>query len=125
MWLCLLQLLTEDLDGHRHTFFSVNDSAPQHTTGDEPEVQDVLKKFTALKNAWTRIENGVKELFERSKPWKNLTDLFEELSCWLDELTDQVDQDEADIAGIDEAGGGDLSDKIVNFKVRVNTTLIN
>ena len=42
------------------------------------------------------------------KPWKDLTDRFDELSIWLDELEERVEEEE---------GGGDPSDSIVNIKV--------
>ena len=44
------------------------------------------------------------------KPWKDLTDRFDELSIWLDELEERVEEEE-------EEGGGDPSDSIVNIKV--------
>ena len=50
----------------------------------------------------------MKALPEAMKPWKDLTDRFDELSIWLDELEERVEEEE---------GGGDPSDSIVNIKV--------
>ena len=44
------------------------------------------------------------------KPWKDLTDQFDELTIWLDELEEWVDREE-------EERGGDHSDSIINIKV--------
>ena len=57
-------------------------------------------------------------LLKRSKPWKDLTDRFDELSVTVDRVEGLVERDEQTIAQLDEAEGGDLSDLIVNFKVR-------
>ena len=40
---------------------------------------------------------------------KDLTDRFDELSIWLDELEERVEEKEVE-------GGGDPSDSIVNIK---------
>ena len=80
-------------------------------------MQDILEKYTALEKAWHSLIQDVELLHEISEPWKNLVDRFDDLDVWLDELERQMNQDERDIEEMDEAEGGDLSDKIVNFKV--------
>ena len=53
------------------------------------------------------------------KPWKDLTDRFDELSIWLEELEERV---ESDLAKVEEVeGGGDPSDTIVKIKVSFET----
>ena len=47
------------------------------------------------------------------KPWKDLTDRFDELSIWLDELEERMEEEEVE-------GGGDPSDSIVNIKVSLS-----
>ena len=47
------------------------------------------------------------------KPWKDLTDWFDELSIWLEEL----ERVESDLVKVEEVeGGGDPSDTIVKIK---------
>ena len=49
------------------------------------------------------------------KPMKDLTDRFDELSIWLDELEERVEEE------VEE--GGDPSDSIVNIKVNLLSLL--
>lgn len=108
----------EDLEERRPTFAAVSDSSPRHTQGEEPEVQDVLKRYNNLKKAWTMTTEEIAALVTRSKPWKKLTEQFDELCSGVDRVEGLVDADESSIEELDEAEGGGLSDLIVNFKVR-------
>lgn len=110
--------MSEDLEDHRATVSALTDSAPRHTVGEDPEVQDILKKYTVLDESWSSLSLEVKGLFESAKPWRAQTDLFDELSCWLEELGGVVESDEVLIQQLDEAEGASLSDILVNFKVR-------
>jgi len=60
----------------------------------------------------------VRTLPEAMRPWKDLTDRFDELSIWLDELEGRV---ERDLVRVQEEGveGGDPLDLIVNIKVEL------
>lgn len=111
-------LYHEDLNKRRPTYTSLTDSAPKHTEGEEQEVQDVLKKYTVLQDMWTTAVDTMDALLKRSKPWKDLTDGFDELSTTVDRVESLVESNEQSVAQLDEAEGGDLSDLIVNFKVR-------
>ena len=56
------------------------------------------------------------------KPWKDLTDRFDELSIWLEELEERVESDlvkEEEEEEEEEEGGGDPSDTIVKMKVKL------
>lgn len=57
------------------------------------------------------------------KPWKDLTDRFDELSIWLDELEGRV---ERDLVRVQEEGveGGDPLDLIVNIKVELMSLML-
>ena len=58
---------------------------------------------------------GVEALPDAMKSWKDLTDRFDDLSIWLEELEERV---ESDLVKVEEVeGGGDPSDTIVNIKV--------
>lgn len=114
----LFQIVCEDLEEHHPAFSSLSDSAPKHTEGEEPEVQDVLRKYTALKASWTSLNEVVKELQNASKPWSELTDTFDELHRCMEELDRLVEQEEQVVEDLDEAEGKGLLDTIVNFKVR-------
>ena len=61
---------------------------------------------------------GVRTLPEAIQPWKDLTDRFDDLSIWLDELEGRV---ECDLVRVQEEGveGGDPLDLIVNIKVEL------
>ncbi len=98
-------------------FSTLCESATRHTEGEEPEVQDVLKKYTVLKDAWKSISEEVKGLLSASKPWNELTDRFEELHCCIGELEGLVEWEEQVTRDLNEAEGKDLLDAIVNFKV--------
>ena len=58
---------------------------------------------------------GVEALPDAMKPWKDLTDQFDELSIWLEELEERVESDLAKVEDVEE--GGDPSDTIVKIKV--------
>ena len=64
---------------------------------------------------------GVEELPDAMKPWKDLTDRFDELSIWLEELEERVESDLVKEVKEEEEeeveGGGDPSDTIVKIKV--------
>ena len=61
---------------------------------------------------------GVKTLPEAILPWKDLTDRFDELSIWLDELEGRV---ERDLVRVEEGmEGGNPLDLIVNIKVELS-----
>ena len=54
------------------------------------------------------------------KPWKDLTDRFDELSIWLEELEERVESDLVkEEEEEEEEGGGDPSDTIVKIKVKL------
>ncbi len=110
-------MLSEGIKEQDPAFSTMVDSSPLHITGDEPEVQNILRKFTSLKRSWNHLQESIEELSRASEPWVKLTDLFDELSYWLGDLERQVEEEEDTIATIDDEEGGDLSDKIVNFKV--------
>jgi hypothetical protein len=110
-------LAGEELEERRPTFACVSDSAPRHTQGEEPEVQDVLKRYEDLKKSWTSATEEISGLVSRSKPWKELTDRFDELYSAVERVGGLVDADERTSEELDEAEGGGLSDLIVNFKV--------
>ena len=65
----------------------------------------------------------MEELPDAMKPWKDLTDRFDELSIWLEELEERVESDlvkevkEEEEEGEEVEGGGDPSDTIVKIKV--------
>ena len=105
------------MEEHRPTFAAVSDSAPRHTQGEEPEVEEVLKRYNEMRKAWTSATEEIADLEARSKPWKELTDRFDELCSSVERVEGLVDADENSIETLDEAEGGGLSDFIVNFKV--------
>ena len=49
-------------------------------------------------------------------PWKDLTDRFDELEAWFEDLERRVDRDLAEVDE-QERRGGDTSDFIVSLKV--------
>ena len=54
------------------------------------------------------------------KPWKDLTDRFDELSIWLEELEERVESDLVkEEEEVEVEGGGDPSDTIVKMKVKL------
>ena len=53
------------------------------------------------------------------KPWKDLTDRFDELSIWLEELEERVESDLVKEEEEEEEEGGDPSDTIVKMKVKL------
>ena len=53
------------------------------------------------------------------KPWKDLTDRFDELSIWLEELEERVESDLVKEEEEEEEEGGDPSDTIVKIKVKL------
>ena len=63
----------------------------------------------------------MEELPDAMKPWKDLTDRFDELSIWLEELEERVESDLVKEVKEEEEeeveGGGDPSDTIVKIKV--------
>ena len=63
----------------------------------------------------------MEELPDGMKPWKDLTDRFDELSIWLEELEERVESDLVKVEEEEEEeeveGGGDPSDTIVKIKV--------
>ena len=61
---------------------------------------------------------GVEALPDAMKPWKDLTDRFDELSIWLEELEERVESDLVKEEE-EEEGGGDPSDTIVKIKVKL------
>ena len=65
---------------------------------------------------------GVEALPDTMKPWKDLTDRFDELSIWLEELEERVESDlvkEEEEEEEAEEEGGDPSDTIVKIKVKL------
>ena len=109
--------MSDELNEHRPTFTSQEDSTPRHTQGEEPEVQDVLKRYSDLNRIWTTALEGVESLLKRSKPWAELTDRFDELCRNVKGAESSAAEDEHSMEQLDEAEGGALSDFIVNFKV--------
>ena len=109
--------MSDELNEHHPTFTSLADSAPIHTQGEEPEVQDILKRYSDLNRIWTTALEGVESLLERSKPWAELTDRFDELCRNVEGAESSVLDDEHSMEQLDETEGGALSDFIVNFKV--------
>lgn len=59
----------------------------------------------------------MEELPDGMKPWKDLTDRFDELSIWLGELEERVESDLVKVEEEEVEGGGDPSDTIVKIKV--------
>ena len=59
----------------------------------------------------------MEELPDGMKPWKDLTDRFDELSIWLGELEERVESDLVKVEEEEVEGGGDPSDIIVKMKV--------
>ena len=53
------------------------------------------------------------------KPWKDLTDRFDELSIWLEELEERVESDLVKEEEEEVGEGGDPSDTIVKIKVKL------
>ena len=62
---------------------------------------------------------GVRTLPEAILPWKDLTDRFDELSIWLDELEGRVERDLVRVQEEVMEGGNPL-DLIVNIKVELS-----
>ena len=116
----MLQMVCDDLESHRASFTNLSESAPRHTEseGEEPEVQDVLKQYTVLKDAWNSINKEVKGLLATARPWSELTDRFDELHCCMGEVEGLLEQEEQVLRDLDEAEGKDLLEAIVNFKVQ-------
>ena len=105
------------MEEHRPTFAAVSDSTPRHTQGEEPEVEDVLKRYNETRKTWNSATEKIADLEARSNLWKELTDQFDELCSSVERVEGSVDADENSIETLDEAEGGGLSDLIVNFKV--------
>ena len=112
-----MQSVSEEIEKRKPTFTSLQDSAPKHTEGEDPEVQDVQKQYKCLDKAWTNLSDEVGFLYGTTEPWKELTDRFDELSLFVSDMGSQVNRDEESTKHWDETEGGDLSDIIVNFKV--------
>ena len=83
-------------------------------------MQEVQKQYTSLVESWNSLSEEISYLLVNTEPWKELTDQFDELSCFVDELEELVERDEGTARGLDETEGGDLSDWIVNFKASRN-----
>lgn len=92
-------------------------ASPSHVQGEEPEVQDVLRRYTRVETSWHKMDGGITELFKRSKPWVDFTDRFDEFCVWISRLEKKVQNGEREVDEMAEVDGGDLSDKIVLFKV--------
>lgn len=78
-------------------------------------MQEVQQQYASLAASWTNLSDEVAQLLKASKPWKELSDRFDQLSCFVEELAGLVEEEEEE--GLDETEGGDLSDRIVRFKV--------
>lgn len=110
--------MIEGLESRRPKYNSLVNSSHNHTQGENPEVQCVLKRFTSLQVTWDKVVDRIKELGDQSKPWVNLTDGADELCVCLGRLEQKVSEGEDDVEHMGEEEGGDLSDKIVEFKVQ-------
>ena len=108
----------EDLECQRPKFTALVNSSHNHTQGEAPEVQEVLKRYSSLEERWHKMEERVKEMCEKSKPWLELTEQFDELCVFVEGLERKVKEGEEKVNNMKEEDGGDLSDRIVEFKVR-------
>lgn len=81
-------------------------------------MQDILRRYSNLQTAWTTATGEISGLVARSKPWKELTDRFDELCSRVEDVEGLVETDEGSVEELEEADGGGLSDFILNFKVR-------
>lgn len=111
-----LQLLNEEIEERRGQFDSVSGSCDKHLFGEEENVQQLREKFSRAAADWKSLSEGVRALPEAMRPWKSLTDQFDELSDWFEERESRVNRD-LEAVGRQEEEGRDLSDYVVSLKV--------
>ena len=107
----------DDLECHHPTYNALVNPSHGHTQGESPEVQFIIKRYTSLEMAWQKLVDNIKKLCEQSKPWVELIDRSDELCACLERLEMKVTGSEMDVEQMEVEEGGDLSDKIVMFKV--------
>lgn len=117
LFVMMSQMLRDDIESHRPSYNSLVASSPRHTSGEEVEVKEVLTQFTRVQTLWHRIMSSVDELIGCSKPWAEFTDRLDEFCVWIQRLEKKVQNGEDEVAAMAEVEGGDLSDRIVLFKV--------
>jgi len=113
----VLQILKDEIERLRPSFNTMVATSVNHTQGQGSEVKAVKERFDRLESAWHRIIAEVDELAECSKPWVEFTDKFDSFCVWIERLERKVREGEQEVDNMAEEEGGDLSDKIVLFKV--------
>ena len=117
MCFSLSQILRDEIEKYRPSFNTMVATSANHIQGLGSEVKEVKEHFNRVESLWHRIISGVNELTERSKPWVEFTDKFDSFCVWIERLERKVREAEQEVDNMAEEEGGDLSDKIVLFKV--------
>ena len=110
------QTLTDEVSDKERDFDALRSASLQPCSGEGQDVQQVKQMFTKVEQSWCSLKEGVRTLPVTIKPWKELTDQFEQLSNWFDLLEHRVRQDKAAIEERDNVDGN-VSDLVVAFKV--------
>ena len=113
----LSQILRDEIERHRPSFNTMVATSVYHIQGQGSEVKEVKEHFNRVELLWHRIIAGVNELTECLKPWVEFTDKFDSFCVWIERLERNVREAEQEVDNMAEEEGGDLSDKIVLFKV--------
>ena len=101
----LTQIIRDETERHRPS-----------VQGQGSEVKEVKEHFNRVESLWQRIIAGMNKLMERSKPWVEFTKKFDSFCVSIERLERKVREAEA-VDNMAEEEGGDLSEKIVLFKV--------
>ena len=113
----LSQILRDEIERHRPSFNTMVATSVYHIQGQGSEVKEVKEHFNRVELLWHSIIAGVNELTECLKPWVEFTDKFDSFCVWIERLERNVREAEQEVDNMAEEEGGDLSDKIVLFKV--------
>ena len=113
----LTQILRDEIERHRPSFNTMVATSAYHIKGQDSEVKEVKEHFNRVVSLWHRIIAGVNELTERSKSWVEFTDKFDSFCVWIERLERKIREVEQEVDNMAEEEGGNLSDKIVLFKV--------
>ena len=113
----LTQILRDEIERHRPSFNTMVATSANHIKGQDSEVKEVKEHFNRVVSLWHRIIAGVNELTERSKSWVEFTDKFDSFCVWIERLERKIREVEQEVDNMAEEEGGNLSDKIVLFKV--------
>ena len=75
------------------------------------------KKHSRITESWRALNEGMETLAVAMAPWKELTDRFDELQDWLDQLRERARRDLSDVEQEDEEYCTDYSNYVVRLKV--------